>query len=651
MAGGILDGLTNLPPASIWGNLIFCIICTIAIVKYHLLDIRVVVRKSLAYLLISLLIAAPYVGVLYLLHYIFEPILGPWWVHAVLILLLAIFLRPLYSWAQKIVDRLFYRERYDYLKALEQFSQKTQSVMNLKELCSTLTGLVSGALRTSDAYLLLPSENDDGFIVTSAARSGNLPSGIVLKNNSLLIKWLEFHQSILSSDEFNIVPQLQSLSLEEKNDLRQMEAKLFVPIQTGPGQLSGILVLSNKLSHQHYSSEDRQLLSALSSQMAMALENARLYNESWREVNERKRAEQELQAEKNKLSSIIYALEDFLTIMDTDYNLIFQNELSKQLFGNRIGEKCYLVFENQGNVCEGCPVEKAFRYSNSHTAERRAITLAGEVIFLENTASLIRDARGEVIGCLEIARDITERKKAEAREKELQRELYLSSRLASIGELAAGVAHQLNNPLTGVIGFSQRLMRKSTDLEVNKDLKRIYSEAERAAKIVQNLLTFARQRQPQKQYSDINKVLESALELRAYELKTANIELVTDLGPRLPKTMIDYHQIQEVFLNIILNAEQAMTASDGGGKLTIKTEKNKKYVRTIFTDSGPGIPSEQLDKIFDPFYTTKGEKGGTGLGLSICHGIITEHGGKIYAKSKPSKGTTFFVELPIKAEE
>ena len=244
-------------------------------------------------------------------------------------------------------------------------------------------------------------------------------------------------------------------------------------------------------------------------------------------------------------------------------------------------------------------------------------------------------------------RDITERKQAEEREKELQQQLYLSSRLAAIGELAAGVAHEISNPLTGILGFSQRLMRKSTDEEVSRDLERIHSEAQRVAKVVGNLLTFARRREPRKEYSDINDILQQALELRAYELKTSDIEVVTSLAPSLPETMADFHQIQEVFLNIILNAEQAMSEANSGGKLSVKTQPTRDYIRISFADDGPGIPAEQLDKIFDPFFTTRGEKGGTGLGLSLCHGIVTEHAGRIYAKSKPGKGATFFVELPL----
>jgi PAS domain S-box-containing protein len=363
-------------------------------------------------------------------------------------------------------------------------------------------------------------------------------------------------------------------------------------------------------------------------------------------ITERKQMEQALQAEKNKLSSIIDAMEDGLTIRDRDYNLTYQSKTSIETSGEHLGEKCYRALEGQERVCDDCPVEKAFQDGRSHTAVRRLVTPTGEVTFWENTASPIRDTQGNIVACLEIGKSITERKQAEEREKELQKELHLSSRLASIGELAAGVAHQLNNPLTGVLGFSQRLLRKSTDQETNQDLKMIYTEAERAAKVVQNLLTFARRRQPHKQYSDINEIIESALELRAYEMKTSNIEVVTNLAPNLPQTMLDFYQIQEVFLNVILNAEQALNEANGDGKLIIKTEKNKGYIRVSFADNGPGIPAEKLYKIFDPFYTTKKE-GGTGLGLSVCHGIITEHGGRIYAKSKVGKGTTFFVELPL----
>jgi len=238
-------------------------------------------------------------------------------------------------------------------------------------------------------------------------------------------------------------------------------------------------------------------------------------------------------------------------------------------------------------------------------------------------------------------------KEIEEKEKQLQEELNRSRRLASIGELAAGVAHEINNPLTGIIGLSERLLRKSTDEKISRDLGRIHSEARRMAEVVENLLTFARQREPKKQYADVNDILQETLALKTYELKTSNIEVVTNLAPSLPNIIADFPQIQEVFLNIILNAEQAMTEARGGGKLSIKTQQIGDFIRVSFADDGPGIPDEHLDRLFDPFFTTRWEKGGTGLGLSACHSIVTEHGGRIYAESQPGKGAMFIVEFPL----
>lgn len=245
-------------------------------------------------------------------------------------------------------------------------------------------------------------------------------------------------------------------------------------------------------------------------------------------------------------------------------------------------------------------------------------------------------------------RDITERKKAEERERQLQEELTLSSRLASIGELAAGVAHELNNPLTAVLGYSERLLKNDYDQNTISGLEKIHREALRASKVIENLITFARRREPKKEYSDINNIVQTALELRAYELKTSNIEVEVELTEDLPEVMADFHQMEQVFLNIILNAEQAMTETQNGGKLTIKTQRLKNAIRISFSDNGPGIPEENIDKIFDPFFTTRENKAGTGLGLSICHGIVQEHSGKIYARSKPGKGVAFFIEIPLK---
>jgi signal transduction histidine kinase len=229
----------------------------------------------------------------------------------------------------------------------------------------------------------------------------------------------------------------------------------------------------------------------------------------------------------------------------------------------------------------------------------------------------------------------------------MEEQLIMTDRLASIGELSSGIAHELNNPLTSIIGFSQMLMEGDVPANMKEDLATVYSEAQRAAAIVKNLLTFARKHAPVKQLSQVNTVVEDVLRLRAYEQKANNIKLENNFAPNLPQIMMDHFQIQQVFLNIIVNAEFAMTEAHNKGNLTITTEKVDDFIRVTFTDDGPGISKENLKHIFDPFFTTKAVGKGTGLGLSICHGIVTEHGGKIYARSEKGLGTIFVVELPL----
>lgn len=193
-------------------------------------------------------------------------------------------------------------------------------------------------------------------------------------------------------------------------------------------------------------------------------------------------------------------------------------------------------------------------------------------------------------------------------------------------------------------------MRRDLPEDIRKDVEIINDGAQRVASIVSRLLTFARQHKPGREYVNINDAITSVLELRSYEMKVNNIEVVTQLAPHLPRTMADVNQLQQVFLNIVINAEKEMTAAHRRGKLSVKTERINSSIRVSFTDDGPGISEENLDKVFNPFFTTREVGNGTGLGLSICHGIITQHSGRIHAQSELGKGATFVVELPIVAK-
>jgi len=224
-----------------------------------------------------------------------------------------------------------------------------------------------------------------------------------------------------------------------------------------------------------------------------------------------------------------------------------------------------------------------------------------------------------------------------------------TDRLASLGELAAGTAHEFNNPLTSVIILSQLLMEKEVPNDIREDLKLINNEAQRAANVARNLLDFGGKHTPVKKLDQINSIIEGVLDIRAYEHTESNIDVEKHLYPELPEIMVDYFQMQQVFMNIIINAEYFMIKAHGRGTLTITTEKHNGTVRISITDDGPGIPQENLNRIFDPFFTTKELGKGTGLGLSICHSIVTEHGGQIYVRSQLGKGATIIIELPIKS--
>ena len=225
--------------------------------------------------------------------------------------------------------------------------------------------------------------------------------------------------------------------------------------------------------------------------------------------------------------------------------------------------------------------------------------------------------------------------------------LLHSEKAALMGQVVAGIAHELNNPLTIVIGNVQLMLMREMNEKNHQSLTRIRDGADRASKIVKNLLTFARQETPERKPVDVNVVLRKAVELRAYELKVSNIEVSTELASDVPETMADPHQLQRVFLNLIVNAEHAMIEAHGKGLLRMSTRSDNGRILIFFSDDGPGIPKENLRRIFEPFFTTKAVGKGTGLGLSICQGIVGEHAGRIDVESTVGRGTTFIVEIPV----
>jgi len=321
VVGSVLDRFTNLPPALIWSQLLFCLVCSIVILKYHLLDVKILVRKSLGYILVSAMVALPYAGVLILLNQILKTGIEPWWVHAILILLLAITLRPLYGSTQRLVDRLFYRERYDFLRELEDFSQETHDISNPNQLISSLVKLISHALRSSSVHLLLSSASED-FITASS--TGKHTSQLTIESDSPLLRWLHSNEDILRHQDLDTIPQLQALTAKVRNELEKIRAKLFVPLKTKEKELVGILILGEKLSEQPYSKDDEGLVVTVASRVAVELENARLYA---LERSTRKELERQGEQKTEFLHSVAHELKTPLTAIISSSELL-RTELS-----------------------------------------------------------------------------------------------------------------------------------------------------------------------------------------------------------------------------------------------------------------------------------------------------------------------------------
>jgi PAS domain S-box-containing protein len=364
-----------------------------------------------------------------------------------------------------------------------------------------------------------------------------------------------------------------------------------------------------------------------------------------RDVTERRKAEEALRQSEERYRAILGKMEDSYFEVDLAGNLTFVNSSACRLLGYSRGELIRMsykdftaeeyiksVFQVFNEVYRTATPNKGFHW--------KIIRKDGSPGFIDASVTPLRNDKGEIIGFSGVGRDITERIK-------MEEQLVLTDRLASIGQLAAGIAHELNNPLTAVIGFSDLLLGRDLPADAKEDLETVNQEARRATNIVKELLAFAREQRTEKSLVDINSIIQGVLQIRSYEQRVSNIEADARFAPALPPVMGNGVQLQQVFMNIIVNAEQAMLEAHKRGKLTIVTERVGDIVRASFTDDGPGISPDNMKQLFTPFFTTREVGKGTGLGLSICHGIVTEHGGKIYAESELGEGATFVVELPI----
>lgn len=372
-------------------------------------------------------------------------------------------------------------------------------------------------------------------------------------------------------------------------------------------------------------------------------------------IKERRRVEKALLASEEKLAGILNSFTDFVILVDRDLNIVWSNNVTADFFGtDPLGKKYYDVFHSRNTPSTTCHIEKCFQSGRGIEDEIECIGADDVRMDLWYTASVAtRSEAGVPTTLIVVYRDITEK-------KQLRAEAVRSGQLASIGELAAGVAHEINNPVNGIINCAQLLIDESEEgCEQAEIFQRIIKAGGRIAMIVRNLLSFARDTEDEPQLVTLKSLLSDCLDLTETQIRKEGIDLKVDIPDKIPEIRVRSHHIQQVFLNILSNARYAL----GKGAAIVRKNKTieikgqlidsntRQYVRLSFFDNGTGIPADIMNRICDPFFSSKPSGEGTGLGLSISHSIIKDHGGRLNFDSVEGAYTNVIIDLPVQSED
>ena len=604
-----------------------------AIVRYRLMDVEVIIKRALVYTAALAAIAAIYAIILWLVSEVFfrgDPIRNP--VIALLATLVVVLLgRPLKNAIQAGLDRVYYRDRYDYRRALVGFARDLNSDLDLFRLSERLVHRVMETLLVDRMALLLApvTSGRDGHFTTIAhvAFGGEPP--ILLRGSDVATRLIAGHTLALD----DLLTQ-RRLDVRELDFWRNVGIHYFVPCVSKEGTIA-VMALGRRATADPLSSEDMALLAAVAAQAATALENGRLYRQLRMKADE-------LERMREFSENILESLNDGLAVVNRENRVVRWNRRLEELYGvrhedavgRRLGELFDPMFmEVLGSRRESVEGTAFYRVPlpTRHDTSRR---------LLVNVATTpLRDSDGAIAGTILVIEDISSR-------VQLEEQLQISEKMASIGLLAAGVAHEVNTPLTGISSFTQMLLQQAEpDDPRTKVLEKIERQTFRAAKIVNGLLNLARPAQVDPGPIDLHSVVNDVLSLLEHQMRNSSIQVRRELLPTGAIVQGTEYKLQQVFLNLFLNARDAMPR---GGWLTIATSVRDDGMAVVeVSDTGSGIPPDHLSRIYDPFFTTKEIGKGTGLGLSITYGIVQEHGGAITCDSVVGQGTRFVLSLPM----
>ena len=597
--------------------------------RYKLLDLEVILKKA-ATLIVSYVVIASLFIVFSSITKIPSEINMDFLMLGILAIVLgATLFTPLKKLIQSLLDRFIYKRSYKYRKTLLNISQELSRERDLQKLSQSILELIANALTLEYIALLLPieGENKKFFILKSM---GKLPTSATLFTfEDSLYALLKKKESLVS---YSFIEKK-----ELQKDLKEMRSLGFfhmMPLKV-EDKLIGCLGMGKKEDNSYLNSEDWELLRTVSSPVALALENAYLYDQSHIKALELERL-------KDYSENIIESLTVGVAVLDQIGKVSGWNRVLEEIFSKRKNE----VVGNRLIDVIGKKNFEAIFPSDTQQDFRLASEISLDLpVGLSRIFDIVKtpllDNNRKPYGTIIVFEDITEK-------LSMQQQLLTSEKLASIGLLSAGVAHEINTPLTGISSYVQILQKKLSKSKHSQILEKIEAQAERVGRIVNSLLNFARNPSETSFYQvDLRESLQGIVSLIDYKLKNMNIQLEMNLSP-IKSIWAQGERLQQVFINIILNALDAMP---NGGTLKIDLVQDNKLAVIQIGDTGTGIQSQHLPHIFDPFFTTKGIGKGTGLGLSISYAIIKEHEGNITVKSQHGEGTMFTVTIPTNLDK
>jgi PAS domain S-box-containing protein len=595
-----------------------------AIIRYRLMDVDIIFKRGLAYTAATAAVAAVYFALVALIADIFHAqTSGP--AGGMIAIVIAAFLfQPFREWIQARLDRFFYRDRLDYRRTLIEFGRTLTNEVRFDPMLGSVMDRLSQTLLVDRIAIFMEDPMHPGQM--RLARSMGVRLSEPMDLSFLEPARPEFARGALF---FESPRAARDVSDSVRQTLEQLDLNYFVPCRIREHTVAH-LGLGKTVDGDFLSSDDVELVQTIAGYVAVALDNAQLYSSLEQKALEIARL-------KDFSENIVESLNVGVLAVDLGGMVESWNTRMEQLFG--VKRQDAVGHQLRALLPEELAAEIAVRREEEQITGiyKQRLQHQGKFLTLNVSITPLVSKSGERIGRLLLFDDVTQRER-------MEEQMTQTEKLTSLGLLAAGVAHEVNTPLAVISNYIQMLAKQMPEDDPRHNIiDKIVKQTFRASEIVNNLLNFSRTGAADLADIDVNRVVEETLSLVAHPLKTSQIHIVKQLGESLPPVRGSANKLQQVFLNLFLNARDAMPA---GGMLEVRTAAHNGSVEVEVADTGAGIPREHIHRIFDPFFTTKSNGRGTGLGLSVSYGIIKEHAGKIDVRSTPGKGTSFHVEFP-----